>query len=92
MRGDPALSAFARGLHQDVFIGLDGLEDLADLLLSNLSHAETEAFRLWLAKAVQTLTPSELKGILNRASPGIGFSSKGAYALLRAAADRLGVA
>lgn len=91
-RGNDALAAFARGLHQDVFVGLSGLEDLAELLLSNLSPAETHAFRIWLAEALQSLTPSEMKGVLNRANGSIGFSSRGARELLQAAADRLGIA
>jgi hypothetical protein len=91
MQKNEPLAAFARGLHQDVFVDLNGLDDLADLLLSNLSPTETEAFRRWLAKALRTLTPSELKGMLNRSNSSIGFSSKGAYELLRGAADRLGI-
>lgn len=92
MRRDEPLAAFARGLHQDVFVGLSGLEDLAELLLANLSPAETDAFRDWLAKALRTLAPYEMKTMLNRSNSSIGFSSKAAYSLLRTAADRLGIA
>ena len=90
LRQEPLL-AFARGLHQDVMIDLSGLGDLAKALLSGLSPAEKQAFRDWLSKALRTLTPAEMKGMLNRANTSIGFSSKAAYQLLRAAADQLGL-
>lgn len=70
-------------------VGLQGLEDLAEELLSSLNGAEREAFRNWVSEALATLEPYELKGLLNRASPSIGFSSKAAHRLLSAAADRL---
>lgn len=70
-------------------VGLGGVEDLAAVLLSGLSAEETRAFRPWLATALATLTPAEMKGMLNRANDSIFFSSKGAHALLRAAADQL---
>lgn len=85
------LRSFARGLHQDCMVGLSGLEELADELLANLSVAERAALREWLCEALQALTPAELKGLLNRASPSIGFSSNGAHQLLRITADRLRV-
>jgi hypothetical protein len=90
IRQEPLL-AFARGFHQDVMIGVIGLDALAAILLEGLSAAEKQAFRDWLSQALATLTPSEMKGMLNRANVSIGFSSKGAYALLRAAADQLGL-
>lgn len=72
-------------------VGLGGLEELADELLSNLTTDERAAFREWLVEALKALTPAELKGLLNRASPFIGFSSNGAHRLLRIAADRLDI-
>ncbi len=84
------LDAFARGLHQDVLIGLSNEYDLARALLSGLTPTEKEALRGWLPTALQTLTPAEFKGMLNRASTDIRFSSKGAHGLLRVAANELG--
>jgi hypothetical protein len=92
MRKEGAVTAFVRGMHQDVMIGLNGLDDLAEELLTNMSEAEKDAFRRWLSEALQTLTPSELRGVLNRTKSPIGFDSKAAYALFRAAADQLGIA
>ena len=92
MRDHRALATFASGLHQDVFVGLDGLDELADLLLWNMDPAEKQAFAAWLAKAFGTLTRAEMRSLLNRANSSIGFSSEAAYELLRAAGDRLGVA
>ncbi len=100
MRDQAALATFASGLHQDVFVGLDGLDELADLLLSNMDPAEKQAFAAWLAKAFGTLSRAEMRSLLNRANSSllnranssIGFSSEAAYELLRAAGDRLGVA
>jgi hypothetical protein len=83
------LIAFARGLHQDVLEGLTREHDLARVLLAGLTPAEKEALRAWLPKALETLTPAEMKGVLKRASTDISFSSKGAQGLLRAAADEL---
>jgi hypothetical protein len=91
MARDEALAPFARGIHQDVMIGLTGLEDLAEELLSGMTPAEREAFRLWLAKALRTLTPAEMRSSLNRMKAPIGFSSKAAHALFRAVADRLDI-
>ena len=88
MKAEPLLP-FARGLHQDCMVGLHSLEELADELLSNLDETERAAFRNWLSKALAALAPYELSGLLNRASPSIGFSSEAAHQLLRAAADRL---
>ena len=89
---EPApLVAFARGLHQDVLVGLSSEHDLAQVLLSGLTPVEKAAFRDWLPMALETLTSAEMKGMLERASPDILFSSKGAHGLLRAAADELGL-
>jgi hypothetical protein len=86
------LQAFARGLHQDCLVECDDLASLAGELLSYLTSEERAALRNWLAETLQTLTPSEMKGLLNRATTDVRFSSKGAYRLLRATADRLGLA
>lgn len=85
------LEAFARGLHQDALTGLSGYDDLARSLLSQLSEPEREAFRNWLPRALQTLSPSEMKGLLNRANTDLRFSSNAADRLLRAAAEQLGL-
>lgn len=91
MHGPKSLVAFARGLHQDVMIGLSSEHDLARVLLSGLTPAEREDFRAWLPSALEKLTPAEMKGLLNRANTDIRFSAKGAYGLLRAASDELGL-
>jgi hypothetical protein len=90
LKQDPLIK-FARGFHQDVMVGLRGLPDLAADLLENLSPADKQAFRLWLSRALAKYSPSELKGMLNRAQSSIHFSSGAAQALLRSAADELGL-
>lgn len=91
MSEEEPLAAFARGLHQDIMIGLNSENDLVRLLLAQMNAEETRAFRNWLQKSLGKFTPSELKGMLNRAARNtcIGFDSRGAYDILRAAADEL---
>ena len=88
-RTEPLL-AFARGLHQDVLVESGDATSLAQNLLSYLTSAERDAFRYWLADALQKLTPAEMKGLLNGASSDLRFSSEGAHRLFRAAAKQLG--
>jgi hypothetical protein len=52
---------------------------------------ERAALRAYLSTALDRLSPSELKGELNRANENWRFSSKGTVELLRAAATELEV-
>lgn len=49
-------------------------------------HAELLAF---LRSTLESSTPAELKGLLNRASPDLRFTSQGAAALLAAVVTAL---
>lgn len=70
-------------MHQDIHLGASNEVELAQNVITLLSSSERVALHHYLAGALEHLTPSELKGDLNRATPGWRFSSKSAYAFLR---------
>jgi hypothetical protein len=90
MASDDALKDMGRYLHQDIDYGAKNPADLARNVIALMSGAERTALRKYLATALDRLSPSELKGKLNRATTDWGFSSKGADEFLRAAFNQLG--
>jgi hypothetical protein len=78
-----------RGLHQDVLLEADDPAKLAAAVVRSVpaeQHAELLAF---LRSTLESSTPAELKGLLNRASPDLRFASKGAAAFLAAVVTAL---
>lgn len=67
MANEDALKAMGQYLHQDIDIGAASPADLARNVISLMSAAERAALRKYLASALGRLSPSELKGAVNRA-------------------------
>lgn len=83
MAKNDALLAMGLCLHQDIHLGASNEVELAQNVIALLSPSERAALHQYLAGALERLTPSELKGELNRATPDWRFSSKSADAFLR---------
>ena len=91
MKQPEAFRRFARGLHQDIGMEARDIQELARVLLSNLDKAQRRELRDYIDHLRRTLTRSEIKGVLNRASRAVRFNSGGADELLRVAAEQLHV-
>ena len=89
MKQPEAFRQLGRLMHQDIGLEISGLEDMARLLVSWMSPEQRRELRPYIDHLLQTLTPSEMKGVLNRASQYIGFNSKGAASFLTAVAEQL---
>ena len=76
-------------MHQDIGLEAGSLEELARLLVSSLRPEQRRELRPYIDHLTQSLTPAEMKGVLNRASRAVRFSPKAAEQLLAAAAERL---
>lgn len=84
MANEDGLSALGQYLHQDITVGAKGEADVARNVLALMSATERKALHKYLANRLDQSSAPELKGELNRATSGWGFSSKGAAAFLRA--------
>jgi hypothetical protein len=88
----PAPASFAqlcRGLHQDAVLEADDLAKLVALAARGVppdQHAELSDF---LRSTLERSTAAELKGLLNRASPDVHFTSRGAADFLAAVVTAL---
>lgn len=89
MANEDALMPLGEYLHQDIDIGAKNEAELARDVIALMSAVERKALREYLSSILNRLSPSELKGRLNRATSDWGFSSKGADAFLRAALSQL---
>lgn len=89
MASDDALKDMGQYLHQDIDYGAKTPADLARNVIALMSATERAALREYLADALDRLSPSELKGKLNRTTTDWGFSSTGAEEFLRAAFSQL---
>ena len=85
--GKPAPAAFerlCRGLHQDVLLEVRNPSHLATAVVRGVpaeQHAELLDF---LRSTIERSTAAELKGLLNRTTPDLHFTTKGAEAFLAA--------
>ena len=89
MSKDDPLSDYGERLYQGIGDGAAGPTELATRALAHTSPEEREMLRLYLRDALANFSASELKGKLKRASENYWFTSKGAYAFLRATLDQL---
>lgn len=78
-----ALELIGKNLHQDIGCCANDVDDLARYVLDSLSVEERAKLCAYLAVALNRLTPSELKGRLNRTCAAHYFTSKGAEQFLR---------
>ncbi|CAA9366404.1 MAG: hypothetical protein AVDCRST_MAG68-4886 [uncultured Gemmatimonadetes bacterium] len=92
MQQPEAFRRFGRGIHQEIVLEAATVEEIVRLLLSGLTAAERGELRAYISHLTATLTPAEIKGVLNRATFDAKFSTKGAAALLRAAQEQLSAA
>jgi hypothetical protein len=92
MRNTPP-TAFLRlcdGLHQDaVTISGGTLDGLASYCLGLLSEADRESLAPYLHQLLEENSAAELKGLMKRVSPAIGFKGRAAVEFLQAIAQRL---
>jgi hypothetical protein len=84
-----AFRQFARHTHQDIHLEVSNLDELARFMLAGLDAGQRPGLRRYLDHLLATLTPAEMKGVLNRASTDLRFDTKAAAELLRRAAERL---
>jgi hypothetical protein len=89
MGKDEPLNAYGTYFYQGIADSVADVGELASRALEFMSLQQRDALRLYLRDALDRLTPSELKGKLNRAITEFGFNSKSAVAFLRATADQL---
>jgi hypothetical protein len=78
------------GLHQDALSFAEG--DPGKLVESCIEFVPAEQraeLKVYLAKMLESKTPAELKGVLNREKRDIGFGSKGASAFFSIALEKL---
>ena len=84
-----AFRQFARGVHDDIGLEAETVADLARILLSGLTAEQRRDLRIYISHLTATLTPAEMKGVLNRVIADVKFSTKGSVELLRAAHEQL---
>lgn len=89
MGNDEPLNAYGAYFYQGIADDVANVDELASRALEFMSPEQRQALRTYLRDALDRLTPSELKGKLNRAIREYGFNSKSALALLRATGDQL---
>lgn len=89
MQQPEAFRAFARHTHQDIGLEVANLDELARFMLAGLDAGQRRDLRRYLDHLLATLTPAEIKGVLNRAGTDLRFNPKAAVALLRLATGRL---
>lgn len=89
MQQPEAFRAFARHTHQDIHLEASNLDELARFMLSGLAPEQRRDLRRYLDHLHATLTPAEMKGVLNRASTDLRFDTNAAAELLRRTADLL---
>jgi hypothetical protein len=86
---DDILNAYGACFNQGMADDVADMEQLAARALEFMLPEQRDALRAYLRDALDRLTPSELKGKVNRAIREYGFNSKSAVAFLRATADQL---
>ena len=84
----PAFRELCALIHQDVLLEFNSVEELVLSLLSQSSAKRAELLQ-YVDDALERLTPAEMKGVMNRCSHDIGFSSKGAKEFFVALASGL---
>ena len=89
MRNDEPLDAYGAHFYQGIADGVADWSELASRALEFMSPEQRHELRSYLRDALNRLTASELKGMLNRAITEYGFNSKSAEAFLRASLDQL---
>jgi len=89
VRTDDPLNAYGAHFYQGIADDVADLDELASRALEFMSPEQRDALRVYLRDALDRLTPSELKGKVNRAIREYGFNSKSAVAFLRATAVKL---
>jgi len=78
-----------RGLHQDALLEADDPPKLAAVAVRGVPPEQRPVLLAYLQSTLASSTPAELKGLLNRASPNMRFTPKGAVAFLAAVFDAL---
>lgn len=86
---DDPLNAYGAHFYQGIADDVSDMGELAFWALEFMSPEQRDALREYLRDALDRLTPSELKGKVNRAIREYGFNSKSAVVFLRATADQL---
>lgn len=89
MRDDGPLNVYGAGFYQGIADDVADMDELVSRALKFMLPEQRDELRSYLSHAMDRLTPSELKGKLNRAISSYFFSSKSAVALLRATAIQL---
>ena len=89
MGKDEPLNTYGSHFYQGIADGVADVAELATRAVACLTPDERDALRKYLQDVLDKLTPSELKGKLNRAIADYFFNSKQAVAFLRATADQL---
>ena len=77
------------GLHQDALLLADDPAELAAAAVRGVPADQHRDLLAYLRSTMESSTPGELKGLINRASPDLRFASKGAEAFLAAVVTEL---
>jgi hypothetical protein len=90
--GKESLAALGRYLHQDIDLDAGNLVELVSNALHMMQPKERDDLRVYLKSVLERCSPSELKGLLNRANGNWRFTSSGADQFLRTVAGQLAAA
>lgn len=77
------------GLHQDALLLADDPARFAAVAVRGVPPEQHRDLLAYLRSTMESSTPAEMKGLINRASPDLRFASKGAEAFLAAVVTEL---